>query len=88
VVSAADVTAEAIPALTRPRYLADPWLELTRLGKQGGQTHRRLLAEITSTVKDPATMVRLTSVAQSLRRVVEAFEDVAHAVQTVAVKEA
>jgi hypothetical protein len=88
VISAADVTAEAVPALARPKYLSDPWLELTRLGKQSGQTHRRLLAEITSHAKDPASMVRLTSVAQSLRRVVEAFEDVAHALQTVAVKEA
>lgn len=87
VVRAADVTAVAIPRLARPRTLADPWLELTRLGKQAGQAHRRLLAEVTTTTSDPAALVHLSSVAQSLRRVVEAFEDVATALQTVVVKE-
>jgi uncharacterized protein Yka (UPF0111/DUF47 family) len=84
---AADVTAEAVPRLARPRTLADPWIELTRLGKQAGQAHRLLLAEITAGTADPAALARLTAVAQSLRRVAEAFEDVADALQLVAVKE-
>lgn len=87
VVRAADVTAEAVPRLARPRGLNDPWIELTRLGKQAGQAHRRLIADVTLTTVDPSSLVRLTAVAQSLRRVFDAFEDVAHALQTVAVKE-
>ena len=87
VVVAADITARALPRLTRTADLADSWIELTRLGKQSGQAHRRLLADITAAKTDPATLVRLVTVAQSLRRVLEAFEDVANALQTVAVKE-
>jgi uncharacterized protein len=88
VVRAADVTVQALPRLIRVTGLADSWIELTRLGKQAGQSHRRLLADVTASTADPATMIRLVTVAQSLRRVVEAFEDVANALQTVAVKEA
>lgn len=87
VVRAADVTVQALPRLSRAPGLADSWIELTRLGKQAGQAHRRLLADVTATPTDPATLIRLVSVAQSLRRVVEAFEELAGALQTVAVKE-
>jgi hypothetical protein len=87
VVRAADVTADSIPRLGQPQTLVDPWIELTRLGKQSGQAHRRLLAEATSMTSDPVRLIQYTAVAQSLRRVVEAFEDVADALQTVAVKE-
>ena len=87
VVRAAEVTMQAVPRLGRPRLLVDPWIELTRLGKQAGQAHRRLLADITATTKDPAELVRLSALAQSLLRVVNSFEEVAHAFQTVSVKE-
>jgi len=85
-VRAAELTQEAVPRLTRPRGLADPWIELTRLGKQAGREHRRLLAEVTA-LPDPTTMARLVALTLALRVVTEAFEDVAHALQTVAVKE-
>jgi len=87
VVRAADVTVAALQRLARSPGLPDAWIELTRLGKQAGQSHRRLLAEVTSTADDPARLIRLVTVAQSLRRVVEAFEELAGALQTVAVKE-
>jgi len=87
VVRSADVTVQALPKLTRASTLADSWIELTRLGKQAGQAHRRLLADVTATAADPATLIRLATVAESLRRVVDGFEDVANALQTVAVKE-
>jgi uncharacterized protein len=87
VVRAADATVQALPKLSHAPGLADSWIELSRMGKQAGQAHRRLLAEVTATTNDPATLIRLVTVAQSLRRVVEAFEDVANALQMVAVKE-
>ena len=87
VVRAAEVTTEAVPRLGRPKLLVDPWIELTRSGKQAGQAHRRLLAHVTATSKEPSELFRLTAVAQSLLRVVNAFEEVAHAFQTVSVKE-
>jgi hypothetical protein len=87
VVRAADVTVQALPRLSRATGLADSWIELTRIGKQAGQAHRRLLAEVTAATADPSTLIRLVTVAQSLRRVVEAFEELAGTLQTVAVKE-
>ena len=71
----------------RSRVLPNWTVELTRSGKQAGQAHRRLLAHVTATSKEPSELFRLTAVAQSLLRVVNAFEEVAHAFQTVSVKE-
>lgn len=85
-VRAAELAQEAVPRLTQPRGLADPWIELTRLGKQAGREHRLLLATVTAQ-PDLTTTVRLVALATALRGVIEAFEDVAHALQTVAVKE-
>ena len=87
VVRAAEVTNEAIGRLTAPSTLVDPWLELTRLGKQGGQVHRRLSAELTAATSDPGLLARHVAVAHAMRRVVEAFDEVADALQTVAVRE-
>jgi uncharacterized protein len=87
IVRCAEVNREAVARLAAPARLVDPWLELTRLGKQGGQVHRRLLAELSTVTTDPGLLIRHVSVAQSLRRVVEAFEDLADALQTVAVRE-
>lgn len=85
-VRAAELAQEAVPRLTQPRGLADPWIELTRLGKQAGREHRRLLAAVTAQ-PEPTMTARLVALATALRGVIEAFEDVAHALQTVAVKE-
>lgn len=85
-VRAAELTREAVPRLTQPRGLADPWIELTRLGKQAGREHRRLLAEVTA-LPEPTTTIRLVALATALCGVIEAFEDITHALQTVAVKE-
>jgi hypothetical protein len=85
-VRAAELTQEAVPRLTQPRGLADPWIELTRLGKQARREHRRMLAEVTA-LPEVTTALRLVALATALRGVIEAFEDVAHALQTVAVKE-
>jgi uncharacterized protein Yka (UPF0111/DUF47 family) len=86
-VRAADVTAQAVPRLPRAPSLADSWIELTRIGKQAAQAYRRLLAEVTAGSGDPANTIRMAAVAQSLHRVSEAFDNLAEALQTVAVKE-
>ena len=52
-----------------------------------GQQHRRLLADLTDGIQDPAVLTRLTIVAQGLQDVAQGFEDVAHALETVVVKE-
>ncbi len=88
VVHAADIARQVVPLLARPRRLAEPWIELTRLGKQAGREQRRLLAHITATTVDLAVLARLVAVAHSLGRLVDAFDELADVLQTVAVKEA
>jgi hypothetical protein len=86
---AGELAAVAVPRLGRPGALQEPWIELTRLGKQGGPAVRRFLVEATGrdVAQDASRLVRVAVIATSLHAVLAAFEDLAHALQTVAVKE-
>ena len=68
---------------------SDGNVDVVVLPEAGARIHRlRAFGhDVLRTPADPAEMIRLVAVAQSLRRVVEAFEEVADAVQTVAVRE-
>jgi uncharacterized protein Yka (UPF0111/DUF47 family) len=87
-IRSADITREAIQQLPRPAAMTDPWIELVRLSKQSGREHRRFIGEITTTVTDPASLVRWGCLAQGLRELSDSFDEIADALQTVAVKEA
>ena len=73
--------------LSRMRAVSEVWIELTRLRKQAGQLHRRMLTDLTAGAADPVVLLRLTVVAQGLEAVAQAFEDIAHALETIVVKE-
>lgn len=87
-VRAADLSREAVRLLARPSAMTDPWIELMRLPKQAGREHRQLILATTTTITDPAVLVRMSCLAQGLRELGTAFETVADALQMVAVKEA
>jgi hypothetical protein len=84
---AAEVAVEAVPRLQDPALLTDSAVELNRLGRQAREAQRRFVVAVSGEGADPALLVRRVALAQSLRRAVESFEDLAHALQTVAVKE-
>ena len=84
---AAEVAVEAVPRLQHPALLTDSAVELDRLGRQAREAQRRLVVAVSADGDDAALLVRRVALAQSLRRAVESFEDLAHALQTVAVKE-
>jgi uncharacterized protein Yka (UPF0111/DUF47 family) len=84
---AADLTRDVMPQLNRMRALSEVWIELTRLRKQAGTLHRRMLTDLTAAGADPARLMRLSIVAQALQDVAQGFEDVAHALETIVVKE-
>ena len=84
---ASEVAGEAVPRLQNPALLTDSAVELNRLGRQAGEAQRRFVVAVSADGADPAVLVRRVALAQSLRRAVESFEDLAHALQTVAVKE-
>ena len=84
---ASEVAGEAVPRLQNPALLTDSAVELNRIGRQAREAQRRFVVAVSSDGADPTVLVRRVALAQSLRRAVESFEDLAHALQTVAVKE-
>ena len=84
---AAEVAVEAVPRLQNPTLLTDSAVELNRLGRQAREAQRRFVVTVTADGADPTLLVRRVGLAQSLRQAVESFEELADALQTVAVKE-
>jgi hypothetical protein len=84
---AAEVAAEAVPQLQHPALLTDRTVELNRLARQARAAHRQFVVAVSADGADVALLVRSVGLAESLRRAVESFEDLADALQTVAVKE-
>ncbi len=84
---ACEVAAEAVPRLQQPALLTDSAVELNRLARQARAAQRQFVMTVSRDDADAALLVRRVGLAQSLRRAVESFEELAEALQTVAVKE-
>jgi len=83
----AEVTAEAMPRLRSLRDLADYWVEINRLENQADRSYRTLLGEMFDDVSDAVHLIKLREIVQELEAAADAFEKVAHTVETIAVKE-
>ena len=86
-VQMAELTAEAMPRLRSMRDLAEYWIEINRLENQADQIYRRLLAELFNNGEDAITVLKLKEVVDELEAAADAFETVAHTVESIAVKE-
>ena len=85
---AAELTAEAMPRLRSMDNLADYWIEINRLENLGDKVYRRALAHLFNSGKyDAITVMKLKEVVDQLEAAADAFEHVAHTVETIAVKE-
>ncbi len=84
---AAELTAQAMPGLRRPAGLAEYWVEINRLENEADRTYRALLAELYSGATDPIQLMKLREIVDTLERAADAFERVAGAVETIALKE-
>jgi len=87
IVRAADLTREAMPLLGRTRALSEAWDELTLVRTQSREANHRVLADLTREGGEVGSIIRLVTVAQALDEVVRAFEDVAHVLAQIVVKE-
>ncbi len=87
-VRAADLTANAMERLRTPQSLSEYWIEINRLENEADQVHRRLLATLFSGMYEPMEVLKLKDVVEELEAAADAFEHLAHAVQTIAAKEA
>jgi predicted phosphate transport protein (TIGR00153 family) len=85
---AADLTVDAMQRLRTPQELSGYWVEINRLENEGDQAYRRLLATLFSGMYEPLELLKLKDVVEELEAAADAFEQVAHAVQTIAAKDA
>jgi predicted phosphate transport protein (TIGR00153 family) len=83
----AELTAEAMPHLRSLDRLEDYWVEINRLENQGDKVHRKLIAELFDDVTDPVELIKLKEIVDVLEEAADAFEHVAHIVETIALKE-
>src|SRR3954454_5727238 len=83
----ANETAEAMARLSTLRDLEPYWIEVNRLEYEPGGVSRKPLANLFSGDYDALTMVKLREVAHGFEDAADALEHVAHAVESIAVKE-
>jgi predicted phosphate transport protein (TIGR00153 family) len=83
----AALTAEAMPKLARPASLDTYWVQVNELENQADQVYRQLLKWLFSGEVDTLTVLKLKEVIDQLESAADAFEHVADAVHTIAVKE-
>src|SRR6185437_8200378 len=83
----AELTAEAMPRLRSMKDLTEYWIEINRLENQGDQLYRRLLAELFNGDLKATAIMKLKEVVDGLEAAADAFEQVAHTVESIAVKE-
>jgi uncharacterized protein Yka (UPF0111/DUF47 family) len=69
--------------------LSEYWIEINRLENQADQIYRRLLAGLFNGDfgSDAITVMKLKEVIEELEAAADAFENVAHKVESIAVKE-
>ena len=83
----AELTAEAMPRLRSMKDLSDYWVEINRLENQADRTYRQLLAEMFAGATDAVALMKVKEVVEELEAAADAFETVAHTVETIALKE-
>ncbi|MGI8759860.1 MAG: DUF47 domain-containing protein [Jatrophihabitantaceae bacterium] len=86
-IRSAHETADAMSRLKTLRDLEPYWIEVNRLENEADRVYRKLLSKLFSGDYDALTMVKLREVADGFEDAADALEHVAHAVETIAVKE-
>ncbi len=80
-------TAEAMTRLRTMRDLEPYWIEVNRLENEADRVYRKLLTKLFSGDYDALETLKLRQVADLFEEAADALEHVAHAVETIAVKE-
>lgn len=84
---ATTLTAEAMPRLKDPLDLRDYWIEINRLENEGDRAYRHALVALFESGLDPVTIIKVKDIVTVLERCVDGFEDLANAIESLAVKE-
>ena len=84
----AELTAAAMPRLRSMKDLDEYWIEINRLENQADRIYRELVAGLfNGAVTDPIEVLKHKDVIAGLESAADAFESVAHRVESIAVKE-
>ncbi len=83
----ARLTVDAMPMLRTMTGLQEYWVECNRLENEGDRAYRMLLVRLFSGEYDALTVLKMKEVADELEQACDAFERVAHTVETIAVKD-
>ncbi len=88
IVRMAELTADAMPRLTTMKELRDYWVEINRLENEGDAIYRGLLRDLFGgAVTDPIEVIKHKDIIERLEQAADAFEQVAHRVEGIAIKE-
>ncbi len=80
-------TATAMGRLRTLKDLEPYWIEVNRLENEADRVHRNLLSKLFSGAYEPLELMKIREVGDRLEDASDALEHVAHAVETIAVKE-
>lgn len=84
----AELTAAAMPRLATMKRLRDYWVEINRLENEGDSILREQLRELFGgAVTDPIEVIKHKDIIELLEEVTDAFEKVAHRVESIVIKE-
>lgn len=90
---AAELTADAMPRLSRMSGLEEYWIEVNRLENEADRAHRALTADLfgnprySQTPEGVVEMLKLKGVIDALEDAADSFEKVANSVETIVRKE-
>lgn len=88
IVRMAELTAEAMPRLATMKRLRDYWVEINRLENEGDAVYRGLLRDLFGgAAPDPLMVIKHKDIIERLEMATDAFENVAHRVEGIAIKE-
>jgi predicted phosphate transport protein (TIGR00153 family) len=80
-------TADAMPKLRSMKGLDEYWVEINRLENEADRVYRTMLVDLFQEGADPIFLLQVKEVIDLLESAADAFETVAHHVETIAVKE-
>lgn len=85
--TSAEVTASALPNLRHLKELPDYWVEINRLENEGDRMFRRTVAELFSGDYEPLEVLKWTDIVEEVEEGIDALEDVANIIESIALKQ-
>jgi uncharacterized protein Yka (UPF0111/DUF47 family) len=83
----AKLTVDGMDRLRSMHNLKEYWVQCNELENEGDRAYRMLLVRLFSGEYDALTVLKMKEVADELEAACDAFEHIAHTVETIAVKE-